>query len=806
LVSRSSIRHFAIAGIVAAAGIVSSIALSMSVAKDQRQGLEAHVSGTAVEIATILARPVTFGGSALERMADRWAADGGTSEILWHRDAAGYIRDFSALHSLRWVDNAMQTRWSQANRGIIIPDTLSDAQTQMIQLRRVGWSARATVTPILQNADGTRSFIVYVPLEMSNGGHDGVILAEFELADLVNEVPRSIRDRFRIEISEAGNLVYATQAAAASNAPRGDTTIRFGSNRWEISVTPRADAMSQLTTRVAQLVLVVGILMSLLVLASIYMYLLARERQVSLSRSEERFKLAVEGSSSGIWEWDVVNNTVFFSAKYREILGFVDETDFPNTPEANNETIHPDDLPGIREALVAHIKTGIAYDESYRAYRKDGTMIWLRSRGQALRESDRAIRAGGSISDITELVKAREEATTASQHKSEFLANMSHEIRTPLNGVIAMADLLASDETLSAEQTARTRTILDSGKNLLALLNDVLDLSKVESGKLDLAWEPMDIQSVLHKSAALWRPMIQPKGLELWIETDEITHPHVMGDALRLRQILMNLVGNAVKFTSEGSITVRVTQNTQEGGRVETRYDIIDTGIGISDEARANLFQRYAQADGSISEKFGGTGLGLALCKKMAEAMGGEVGVSSTSGFGSCFWFSTVQPISRAEAEADDVTVVDDRELIDAGGNLRILVVDDVPTNQIIARAVLEKIIGKEHVSIITADDGSSAVSTASVSSFDLIIMDIRMPILDGVEATRLIRSIDGPNQHTPIVALTGDALHTNRERFLTLGFTDYMLKPVEIDQMRDLLVRALENRSDAMRSDSAVA
>ena len=631
--------------------------------------------------------------------------------------------------------------------------------------------------------------MVIAPLNYSNGRQDGELLAQFIMSDLVGELPETTLEHFQIEILESGNQVYSSFTADNDNSYKSQSSVNLNGTQWNITIAPTDSEVEAFKTSTPLITLIVGFLMSLLAAAGFYMFMLVRHQSKTLEVTGERFRLALKASNDGIWDWDIDSHIVIYSENYRKILGYSDINDFPNTPEMAQETVHPEDLGRMSKALNLAVRGKQDYDEVYRAIHKDGHVVWIRGRGVIDQVKGRTTRMTGAISDITELVEARERADKASQHKSEFLANMSHEIRTPLNGVIAMADLLSQDISLTTEQYARTKTILDSGRNLLALLNDVLDLSKVESGKLDLVWEPMDILTILDNAAALWGPMMHPKGLNLWIETEGVTHQHVMGDAMRLRQILMNFVGNAVKFTDKGSITIRVTQHGNEGGRIQTRYDIIDTGIGIDEAVQDKLFQRYVQADETVSQAFGGTGLGLSLCKSMAEAMGGEIGVSSTPGKGSNFWFTTIQPIIEVSESTQKIASKSGKlDFQDSTRPVRTLIVDDVITNQIIAKAVLEKIIGKDNLSATLVENGASAVSAASASSFDFIVMDIQMPVMDGVEATRLIRGNDGPNRHAPIIALTGDSTMAERTHYLDLGFTDYMLKPIDHKRMRQIL------------------
>ncbi len=495
-----------------------------------------------------------------------------------------------------------------------------------------------------------------------------------------------------------------------------------------------------------------------------------KKAQREAQANAQRLAVALEAATAGVYEIDHVGKTFWASPEFVKITG-QDNATYQDATQLRFPGFHPDDLDHVRESFrTLHTGQGRAGAFDARIVRPDGETRWIRvSHHLKVGRNGRWLKAVGLIQDFDErkrqeidLLDAQQAAEAAGEAKSAFLANMSHEIRTPMNGVMGVLHLLKA-EKLTEEGRHMLEEALSCGQMLAELLNDVIDFSKIEAGRLELADEALDPRGVVEGVVRLLRPQAEAKGLLLRLDADADLG-WVRSDPVRLRQALFNLVGNAVKFTERGSVTVRCT--APRHGML--RFEVIDTGVGIPADVQHRVFQRFDQGDASTTRKFGGSGLGLAITQKLAEMMSGSVGFSSEEGLGSNFWLEIAAPATEAVAQTYDTL-----EPVLEG--LRILVVEDNPTNRMIATKLLES-LGAQ---VATAADGYLGVEAAETGDFHLILMDVQMPGIDGLEAARRIRALGGAAAETPIVALTANVLAHQRRAYLDAGMDGVVGKPI---------------------------
>ncbi len=524
---------------------------------------------------------------------------------------------------------------------------------------------------------------------------------------------------------------------------------------------------------------------------------IAATHRSDVAFQERRLHDFAEAGADWFWEMDDRLRFSYFSQQFEIVTGVPPERLLGKTREETG-------IPSVSEAeFTAHLAT-LHRHEPFRGFvhsrdKPDGSRVWLAINGKPVfDDAGRFHGYRGTGSDITELyeaqrqiIEAKEAAEQANRAKSEFLAIMSHEIRTPMNGIIGMTDLLMDSE-LDDKQRYYAEIIQDSGGALMRIINDILDLSKLEARRIVLEDIEFEFASLVTGVVDILTPQARDKQLRLEYDIADEVQTTCVGDYGRLRQVLVNLVGNAIKFTHEGEIRIVARRIGGSDEVPRLRIEIVDTGIGIPADSQDRLFRSFTQVDASTSRRFGGTGLGLAICRKIIEAMGGEIGVESTLAEGSRFWFEIDLPHAAgdgASEERDDtITILPGQEFKadQTGAQLRILVVDDVPVNQV----VVEKMLDSLGYQVDTADNGVEAVQRAKTRRYDLIFMDIQMSEMDGYEATRIIRELDLEVAGIPIVAITANTQDADRDACIEAGMNDFIAKPFVKQQLVTLLER----------------
>ena len=724
---------------------------------------------------------------ALQRLADRWTGRAWLKTPAMQQDLDAYTRDFTGIAGIA-ILGADRTIVAASGDKRALP--LETPAITMLVQECLDHGTVRTSPPI--DVDSVVHRVIAMPLALGPDAGAGVLVVDHELKPTLTELLGDFVSVFEVEIYDGSVLLFEFDAESGPSLKGPGTDGAVIDRLWTFKAQPFGSGSSATTQGPLPLVLLGSGLLSALLVGTTILFAQssARRARTALEARGQLEALLDATDQVAIIATDLSGDITVFNAGAETLIGrrasqvLGTETPLFMLAPHEREALEKNHPNLAFRALIDALRGDRMHLHTWAVQRSDGAIrrvsiaasSWTGPDGTPLGHLIVAVDMTDQVAALEEATSARENAERANAAKSQFLANVSHEIRTPMSAILGYADALLDPATSDVERDECVRVIRRNGNHLLGIINDILDISKIEAGRMTVECIEVRPVQLIDDVVALIRGRMLAKGLDLRVEADASASTLVVTDPLRVRQVLMNLVANSIKFTESGSVSIRA-RVTAEGDSGELEFIVSDTGIGMSKEQVDRLFRSFEQGDASTSRKFGGTGLGLAISHKLVELLGGSIEVMSEIGVGSTFTIHIPIGLPRTNAQTHSLA------------NCRILLAEDGPDNARLLAALLRK----TGAIVTVANDGAEAieaVENAGIGGFDVVLMDLQMPGVDGYEACRRLRAL---GVVSPIVALTGNAFEEDRDRCLASGFDQYAVKPIPRDQLFQLCEDAMK-------------